>query len=148
MIRVYLDNCCFSRLFDNQKEERVRLETAAIRLILQRVLRGDPTMIGSDAVNAEVAAIRNPDLRRGTQLLTSATAEHIHFDPSLIRRGEVLKLMGFRGYDSLHIACAEAAGADILLTTDDAFVRRARRLQHESSVRVANPLTWLNGGPE
>lgn len=40
-------------------------------------------------------------------------------------------------------ACAEAAGADILLSTDDAFVRRARRLQHDLRVRVTNPVQWL-----
>lgn len=148
MIRVYLDNCCLSRPLDNQEQDRVRLETEAIRLVMEHVYRGDWTLIGSDAMNAEIAAIRDPERRRGIERLASTATEHIRFNPDRIRRGELLELMGFRGYDSLHLACAEAAAVDVLLTTDDAFVQRARRLQNELRVRVANPLTWLHELPE
>ena len=55
----------------------------------------------------------------------------------------VLKTMGFKAFDALHIACAESGGADVLLTTDDAMVRRWRRLSRELRVPVENPLTWL-----
>lgn len=35
------------------------------------------------------------------------------------------------------------AGVDVLLTTDDALVRRAKRNENELRVRVENFLTWL-----
>ncbi len=148
MIRVYLDNCCLSRPLDDQAQDRVRLETEAISQIFDHVVRGLWTLIGSDALDAEIAAIRDPDRRRSVEILVSNATEHVHFSPDRIRRGELLESMGFRGYDSLHIACAEAAGADVLVTTDDALLRRARRLQGELAIRVANPLTWLKEGPE
>jgi predicted nucleic acid-binding protein len=43
---------------------------------------------------------------------------------------------GFRGFDALHIACAEAAGADIFVTCDDRLVATARRLGSRIRVRV------------
>jgi predicted nucleic acid-binding protein len=144
MIRVYLDNCCFSRPLDDQ--ERVRLETNAIIEILIHVAHGTWTMIGSDAIDDEIAAIRDPVRRGRTRRLASYASEHVPVDADRTRRGQLLESMGFRGYDSLHIACAEAAGADVLLTTDDALVRRARRLREALGVHVANPLTWLNEG--
>jgi predicted nucleic acid-binding protein len=52
-------------------------------------------------------------------------------------------MLGFTGFDALHVACAEAGGADVLLTTDDGMTRKARRLAREVFVRVVNPLTWL-----
>lgn len=36
-MRVYLDNCCFNRPFDDQSQARVRLEAEARLEIQQRV---------------------------------------------------------------------------------------------------------------
>ncbi len=148
MIRVYLDTCCLNRPFDDQGQYRIRSESEAVLDVLERVAAGEWRMIGSDAVDAETAAITDPERRRRVQVMASTASEHVHFHQHLTKRAQVLEEMGFRGYDSLHIACAEAAGTDILLTTDDAFVRCARRLQHDLRVRVANPVTWLKEGPE
>lgn len=143
MIRLYLDTCCYSRPSDDQTQLRVMRESEAILDTLERATRGEWTIIGSDAVQQELAAIRDPDRRIGAESLAGFAGEHVHLDEDQHRRGEALERMGLRGYDSLHIACAEAAGADALLTTDDALIRRARRLQHHLAVRVANPVSWL-----
>ncbi len=37
-MRVYLDNCCFNRPFDDQRHLRIRLETEA-KLRIQEVIR-------------------------------------------------------------------------------------------------------------
>ena len=58
-------------------------------------------------------------------------------------RGKQLEALGFKEYDALHIACAETGEADIFLTTDDAVIRRAKRLGSQLHVRVKNPDTWL-----
>jgi hypothetical protein len=59
-------------------------------------------------------------------------------------RADDLRALGFGAFDALHIARAEAARADVLLTTVDAMVRRARRLRSQLSIRVDNPFTWLD----
>ena len=143
MRRVYLDTCCFNRPFDDQEQLRVRLESRAILIVVESVLRGDCALIGSDAIDAELAAIRDPKRRRRVMKLARAATEHVSIDAGGSRRQQLLEGMGFGVYDSVHIACAEAAGADVLLTTDDALIRRARRLQHQLAVRVANPVSWL-----
>lgn len=143
MIRVYLDTCCYSRPSDEQTQLRVRLESEAILDILERAARGEWTIIGSSAVQKELAAIRDPDRQLGAKGLTGYSAEHVYLDETQHRRGEALERMGLRGYDSVHVACAEAAAADVLLTTDDALIRRARRLRQQLAVRVANPVSWL-----
>jgi predicted nucleic acid-binding protein len=55
----------------------------------------------------------------------------------------LMKAMGFRTYDALHLACAEQATVSIFLTTDDRVLRIAASHAEELRVRVANPLTWL-----
>lgn len=143
MIHLYLDTCCFSRPSDDHARPRVRLESEAILGILERVVQGEWTLVGSDVVQEEIAAIRDPDRRASAQGLAGFSSEHVGVDEDRQCRGEALERMGVRGYDSLHVACAEAAGADVLLTTDHALIRRAGRLRHQLAVRVANPVSWL-----
>ncbi len=35
-MRIYLDNCCYNRPFDDQTQERIHLESEAILTILKR----------------------------------------------------------------------------------------------------------------
>jgi predicted nucleic acid-binding protein len=58
------------------------------------------------------------------------------------RAGE-LELLGFTGFDALHLACAESAAAAVFLTTDDKLLKGAARLADDIRVQVANPLEWL-----
>ena len=37
---IYLDNCCFNRPFDNQKQIRIRIETEAKLFIQEEILPG------------------------------------------------------------------------------------------------------------
>jgi hypothetical protein len=55
----------------------------------------------------------------------------------------MLKTLGFKPADAVHLAAAEDGAADVLLSCDDRFCRTAAR--HRKSLRVAvrNPLEWL-----
>ena len=54
-----------------------------------------------------------------------------------------LQRLGFKAVDASHVACAESARADVLLTTDDGLLRKASKHGAGLLVRVANPLSWL-----
>jgi predicted nucleic acid-binding protein len=54
-----------------------------------------------------------------------------------------LKEIGFKSFDSMHIACAERGNVEILLTTDDKLLKLAERSKDVLNVKVSNPLTWL-----
>jgi predicted nucleic acid-binding protein len=60
----------------------------------------------------------------------------------IAERARKLQTVGYGAFDALHLACAEASGADVLLTTDDAFIRRASRGDGSPQVDVRNPLFW------
>jgi predicted nucleic acid-binding protein len=47
--------------------------------------------------------------------------------------------LGFKFYDALHLAFAEAGGADIFLTTDDRLLRKAQQYRDSINVMVENP---------
>jgi len=135
-MRVYLDVCCLNRPFDDQTQERIRLETEAVLLILERCQAGTWRLLGSAAVDYEISRI--PDVERRRKAFHLASIAHVKevVSEAVQARAEELERLGFKALDVLHIACAEAAGADVLLTTDD------RKMPLPSSKREQRLLLW------
>ena len=61
-----------------------------------------------------------------------------------VHRAEQLEEMGFCEFDALHLACAESAGANVFLSTDDRLLRLAHRVAAKLGLRVSNPLEWIS----
>jgi len=57
------------------------------------------------------------------------------------RSEEIMNISNIRLFDSLHIAIAESADVDVLLTTDDKFEKMASNL--DLKLRVMNPLKFV-----
>ncbi|WP_428370761.1 PIN domain-containing protein [Methanoregula sp.] len=62
-------------------------------------------------------------------------------DEGIISRMHELISRGGDAMDSLHIACAERAGA-VLLTTDDDLITFFK-LHQNIQVHIVNPVSWL-----
>lgn len=144
---VYLDVCCLNRLFDDHRQLRVRLEAEAVREVLRAVAAGRVRWLGSPALELEIARNPNPERRRQAAALAASATERVGLGAEAQARARVLHAAGLGTVDALHWAAAEAGGADVLLTTDDRFERRATRmapaLTPPHAVPVRNPLTWV-----
>lgn len=144
MATIYLDACCLNRPFDDQTQDRVRLESEAVLLILGRIHTGDWRWIGGEVLEAETA--RNPDRERAHRVavLLQGAAETVALDSQVEERGRELEGLGFGAFDALHVAAAERANVDVFFATDDRLVRHGQRYEDPIRVRIANPLAWLN----
>lgn len=142
---VYLDTCCLNRPSDDQTQPRIRLESEAVLAILAAVeARRGVEWLGSTAVLGEVERNPDPDRRRRALRLLELATRWVRIELEDGTRGEALaQLAGLTAFDALHVALAERGGADVLLTTDDRFLRRAARLAGALRVSVENPLAWL-----
>ncbi len=60
-----------------------------------------------------------------------------------ISRGKYLESISFKENDALHLACAESGSADVLLTTDNGLLNKAKSVQTQLDIEVDNPLGWL-----
>ncbi len=100
-------------------------------------------MISSEALEDE--ARRNPSLERRLEVesfltLASTTVE---VGDAVIQRAQSLAGVGYGPFDALHLAAAETAKADVLLTTDDRLIKRAARAVGSPRIAVRNPLSWI-----
>jgi predicted nucleic acid-binding protein len=140
---IYLDVCCLNRPFDDQKQDRIRLETEAIIIILDKCTTGNWQLVTSNAIETEIAKISNREkLKQIVEILSIATTR-ILVNETIVARTFELNKLGFSAYEAAHIASAEEAKADILLTTDDRLLKRSFRYTDILKVQVANPLYWI-----
>ena len=142
-MRIYLDVCCLNRPFDDNAQDRIRLESEAVLAVLKRHQDRSWSLLGSEVINFEISQIPDDERRQKVMLLSTVLQSCIIVDVNAEKRAIELEKLGFRSIDALHIACAEKGKADVLLTTDDDLLRRALQYKEGLKVRVENPVKWL-----
>jgi hypothetical protein len=98
-------------------------------------MRAGIQWISSEALVEEIN--RNPRRERRIEsaaLLAHAT-ETVGLNDHIVDRAKQLQAAGYGPFDALHLACAEAGRADILL-------RKALRGNGSLLISVRNPLSW------
>jgi predicted nucleic acid-binding protein len=140
---VYMDVCCLNRPFDDWTQARIRLESEAVLAIAAYCQSEGWNLIKSTVLEFEID--RTPDPIRKQQVLDSlAIAKtQVSVTEAVLARATELVALSFKSFDALHVACAEAANADIFLTTDDRLIRKAASYQSALRVPVANPVNWI-----
>lgn len=58
-MKIYLDNCCFNRLFDDRQNIKNYLEREAILIIMQKAYDQELEIVGSDILKLEMTQIKN-----------------------------------------------------------------------------------------
>jgi predicted nucleic acid-binding protein len=143
--RIYLDACALMRLFDYGGQARVRAESRATEEFLALALRGVVGWVVSEVLEAEIGSNPDADTRFEALRLLTLASERVVPSDSAFRRAIALERLGYGAFDALHLACAEEAGVDYLLTTDDRFIRRIRRGLGRPVIQVENPVKWIQG---
>lgn len=142
-MRVYLDVCCLNRPFDDQGDEKIRLEAEAVALVIRRFRRGGWIWLSSPAVRYEVE--RTPDSQRRALLsaMIAEIREEIPLSSSVVGHARQLKEVGFHRLDVLHLTFGISGRADVFLTTDDRLMKKARKYVSLLPFPVANPVSWF-----
>ena len=140
-MRIYFDNCCLNRPFDNLKTNTEHMECEAILSIIDNCGTEEWLYFSSDPLFDEILETPDQDKREKLMILYHSAAEHIGFTEEIFSRAKQLEQSNIKSYDALHLASAEAANANVLLTTNRRFINAAKRAN--SHIPVKNPLTWL-----
>jgi len=140
--KIYLDNCCFNRPFDDPSQDKIRFECEAVLAILKNCENGIWDIFRSDVLDDEINRISNLVKKLKVLTLYSSTSLQIEINNDIINRAKDFQSMvNIKPFDALHLASAEYGDADILLTTDNKFLNRAA--ESDAQIRVANPAIWL-----
>ena len=130
MPSVYLDLCCYQRLYEPATDPRMVAEARAVRAVLAACAAGRAARLASPLLWYESGLNPNGPVRDGVRLDLAAANREAPFDRAAAdraadyNRGRGLR-RGSAERDGMHLASAVEAGADVFCTVDDRLFRRA-----------------------
>ncbi len=141
-MNIYLDVCCYSRPFDDQIQDKIRLETEAILSILNKAVNSEYSINKSSATDYEISKINNENKKILVQTLyNSVLSKPLVYEDSINRRALLLAKYNIKYLDALHISYCEYHVIDYMLTTDKILINAAKR--SNSKLRVINPVHFI-----
>ncbi len=133
-MKVYRDNCCFNRPFDDQSQLRIKLESEAKLRIQDEIRAGRLQLIWSYIL--ELENDNNPYDERKMQI--NEWKKHAIIDiqetPEIIDVANSFIHHRVRKVDALHIACAINSKCDYFLTTDDKVLKKNNLIEEISII--------------
>ncbi len=139
-MKIYLDNCCFNRPFDDQSQLRIRLETEAKLEIQRRVIAKKIDLVWSYVLDLENSVNpfeqRKNVIKRWRDAAVCAVTE----TDEIIRTAKELYKWGIHTKDALHLASAVGGECDFFLSTDDHLIKKASKLVKP---KVMDPIVFI-----
>jgi len=124
---------------DDKTQLRVALEAEAVLGILLGCESGRVKLVSSDVLLAEINRNPHPHKRACVSSLLTSSTETIALSDAIEARALVLEARGFKGFDALHIATAEAGHVEYFCTCDDRLIKKAKA-QPDVVTKVVSPL--------
>lgn len=141
-MKIYLDNCCYNRILDDRSNSQIYYERNSVMLILELAEKAVIELVESEMLVKEMNDIADSYKKSVLQMMYGLCSEEIRVDgPILDRAEEIRHCSNIKFKDSIHLACAEAAKVDALLTTDKKFIHNGERIKIDT--RIMNPNQWL-----
>jgi len=141
-MKIYLDNCCFNRPFDDQSQIRIRLESEAKLKIQEEIRAGKFQLVWSYILDYENN--KNPFSERKIRIYEWKKYAIIDMQESqlLLETARAIAEKGFQKIDSLHIACAISSECDYFLTTDDKILGHSQLI---TNININDPIGFIKG---
>ena len=117
-MRIYLDNCCFNRPFDEQISAAIKLETDAKLHIQDLIRNGEFELCWSFVLDFENAANPFEEIRNRIQEWKSFAVADCALSTEIDEKATQLMSLGLRQMDAAHIACAIHLDTHNIPTTD------------------------------
>jgi len=139
-MRLYLDNCCFNRPFDDQSTLTIRLETEA-KLHIQAAIQAGQYVLGwSYILDYENAANPLDGRRSEIQKWETVADSFVVETPIILATMTEIVATGLKALDALHIACAQALECEYFLTVDKGILKKADAI---GGIRIMNPIDFV-----
>lgn len=142
MIKIYLDNCCYNRPFDDLSQEKNYMEASAIEIILNKYINREIEIFGSMVIEFEILKISNGNKKRQVEDLYDALElQEIEYSDKIINRAKELRKYNIKEMDALHIAFAECGNVDYMITTDKKLINASKK--SNAKIKIFNPVKFI-----
>lgn len=139
-MKIYLDTSALNRIFDDQSQARIYLESVSMEVIFLLIENKNIEIVSSDALVFETNNNPYSERRAFIEKVLEKATSFQSLTQEILTIAEVMETtMKIKGVDSLHLACAEALKVDYFITCDDRLIKRYRGV-----LAVKNPTEFAN----
>jgi predicted nucleic acid-binding protein len=143
-MKIYLDNCCFNRPYDDQTQLKIALESRAKMFIQSLVLENKIELIWSYILKLENSDNPYNEKRNAIGKWKYLSTEFIEENENIILFAEdVVMKNGIKAKDALHISCAVFAKCDYFITVDKRILNF-----HTDKIKIVDPIGFLKDWSE
>ncbi len=125
-MRIYLDNCCYNRPYDDQSQIRIYLETQAKLHIQELIKLRRVELVTSYMLEYENGKNRFMQKKRTIENFMNDNESYYvgnERDEMIAKMAEPIMQTGVKEKDAFHVACAIYAKCDYFITTDDRLLK-------------------------
>ena len=137
-IKIYLDNCCYNRPFDDQNQLRINIETSAKLFIQKLIVDKQVEMVWSYVLFIENYDNPFESRREAITDFSKNAVDVILENDTILAKAKEICGTGVKEKDSLHIACAIFGGCDYFITTDDRALK-----YRDDKIRIIDPIQFI-----
>ena len=136
--RLYLDNCCFNRPYDDQSSLKNHLESEAKLYIQKEILQKHYELAWSYILDYEISF--NPFSERKTQIVKWKNVAVVDIDESeeVLALANTLAMKHIKPKDALHISCAIKAECRFFITTDAKLLKKSL-----NAIIIVDPIDFI-----
>ena len=139
-MKVYLDNCCFNRPYDNQNQLSVKLETEA-KLSIQEMIKDKKLfLIWSFMLDYENSANTGKSKKESIYEWYNYAQEHVPFQLAIFQLAQKNVLHGFGKKDSIHLACAVIGKCEYFITVDKGILNKSSKIK---KIKILDPISFI-----
>lgn len=136
--RIYLDNCCFNRPYDDQSYLTIKLESEAKLFVQKEILQGTFDLVWSYMLDYENSVNPYHERRDAIAKWRMIAKSDIEFSEEVNETGRRLAKAGLKNKDALHVACALEGDCDYFLTTDKGVLNK-----QIDGIIIINPVDFV-----
>lgn len=140
ILRIYLDNCCYNRPFDDQTQMKIHLEAQAKLHVQAQIREGVYDLVWSYILDYENG--KNPYEEKRLAIAPwkkMASLCILEETEDILSFAESLAEKGIKTYDALHISCAVAGNCEYYLTTDKKLLNTSIQ-----EIQIVSPIVFVS----
>jgi len=137
-VKIYMDNCCYNRPYDDQTQPKVIIETLAKLHIQKFVLNKELDLVWSYILKFENSQNISEAKRDAIAKWEKLSIEFIGKSDPLIALAREVENAGVKVFDALHVACAITAKCDYFITVDKSLLK-----YQDNRIIICNPMNFI-----
>ena len=126
IVKIYMDNCCYNRPYDDQSQMRIYLQTQAKLHIQDMIRREKIELVTSYILDFENSNNRSMQKQLAIQkFMNEYAALYVsnRNEKDITKLAEAIMETGIKEKDAYHVACAVMAECNYFVTTDDRLLK-------------------------